>query len=209
MQQLGDLLLSEPDPWKIGIVGLINGAGWSVHCWMLGNFINCKVCRVFCWTRHPYKRSTGIFPTWHLHSVQLSKTKENEKMALVRLVFPINAHQNAIEKPIRSPPAYRAQCTLPPQPIYQTLFFNFSRVWFRDQRSVGMHLTENILKLDTPKCLLRLFSFLFFFEGGQKKYVQFLTNRISIVATHTLWGDDLKVAMLFAAEAMPANTVHI
>ena len=109
--------------------------------------------------------------------------KQNEKTALVWLAFPINAHQNAIQKPIGSASAYRAQCTLPPQPIYQTLFFNFSRVWFRDQRSVGMHLTENILKLDTPKCLLWLFSFFFFFEGGQK-YVQFLTNRISIVATH-------------------------
>ena len=178
MQQLGDLLVSEPDPWKIGIVGLVNGAGWKCTLRNVRKF--CKVGRVFCWTRHPYKRSTGIFPAWRLHSLQLSKTKQNEKMALVRLAFPINAHQNAIQKPIRSAPTYRAQCTLPPQPIYQT-FFNFSRVWFRDQRSVGMHLAENILKLDTPKCLLRLFSI-----WGRPK-IHAIPDRISIVATpHTV-----------------------
>ena len=138
------------------------GWGGSVHCRMLGNFINCKVCRVFCWTRHPYKHSTGIFPAWRLHSLQLSKTKQNEKTALVRLAFPITAHQNAIQKPIESAPAYLAQCTLPPQPIYQTLLFNFLRVRFRDQQSVSIHLTGNVLKLDAPKCLLRLFSFIFF-----------------------------------------------
>ena len=43
---------------------------------------------------------------------ELSKTKQNAKTVLVRL-----AHQNANQKPIRSAPAYRAQCTLPPQPI--------------------------------------------------------------------------------------------
>ena len=32
---------------------------------------------------------------------------------------------------IGSVPAYQAQCTLPPHPIYQTHVFNFSRVWFR------------------------------------------------------------------------------
>ena len=53
----------------------------------------CKVCRVFCWTRHTYKRS--IFPAWCL---QLSKTKQNAKTILVRLAFPINAHQNANKK---------------------------------------------------------------------------------------------------------------
>ena len=47
------------------------------------------------------------------------------KMALIRLAFPINAHQNANQKPIRSAPAYQAQCTLPPQPIYQTLLSIF------------------------------------------------------------------------------------
>ena len=135
------------------------GRGGSVHSGMLGNFINCKHCRVFCWTRHPYKCSTGIFPTCRLHSLHLSKTKQNEKMTLVHLAFPINAHQNAIQKPIGSAPAHRAQCTLQPQPIYQTLLFNFLRVWFRDQQSVGMHLTENVLKLETPKCLLRLLFF--------------------------------------------------
>jgi len=82
----------------------------------------CNACRVFCWTRHPYKRS--IFPAWCL---QLSKTKQNAKTVLMRLATPINAHQNANQKPIGSAPAYRVQCTLPPQPIYQTLLFNFQR----------------------------------------------------------------------------------
>ena len=36
------------------------------------------------------------------------------------IVFPINAHQNVNQKPIGSAPAYWAQCTLPPQSIYQT-----------------------------------------------------------------------------------------
>ena len=56
---------------------------------------------------------------------QHSKTKQNAKTALVQLVFLINAQQNANQKPIRSAPAYRAQCTLPPQPIYQTLLSIF------------------------------------------------------------------------------------
>ena len=41
-------------------------------------------------------------------------------------------HQNANQQPIGSAPAYQAQCTLPPCPIYQTLLFNFSRVWFQE-----------------------------------------------------------------------------
>ena len=61
--------------------------------------------------------------------LQLSKTKQNTKTALVWLAFLINAHQNTNQNPIGSAPAYRAQCTLPPQPIYQTLLFNFSKVW--------------------------------------------------------------------------------
>ena len=64
--------------------------------------------------------------------LQLSKMKQNAKTAIVRLGFPINAHLNANQKPIGSAPSYRTQCTLPPQPIYQTLLFDFSRVWFRD-----------------------------------------------------------------------------
>ena len=53
-------------------------------------------------------------------------------MVLVRLLFPLNTHQNANQKPIGSAPAYWAQCTLPPDPIYQTLLFDFSRVWSWD-----------------------------------------------------------------------------
>ena len=181
------------------------GRGGSAHCGMLGNFINCKHCRVFCWARHLYKCSTGIFPTWRLHSLHLSKTKQNEKTALVRLVFPINAHQNANQKPIGNVPAYRAQCTLPPQPIYQTLLLNFLRVWFRDQRSVGMHLTGNVLKLDTPKCLLRLL----FFLREAKNMCNYWQIEFQYLLNHTLWGDDLKVGMLFTVGAMPADTVHI
>ena len=48
------------------------------------------------------------------------------------VAFPINARQNANQKPIGSASAYLVQCTLPPQPIYQTLLFDFSRVWFLD-----------------------------------------------------------------------------
>ena len=33
---------------------------------------------------------------------------------------------------IGSAPAYRVRCALPPHPIYQTLLFNFLRIWFRD-----------------------------------------------------------------------------
>ena len=51
--------------------------------------------------------------------------KQNAKTVLVQLATPINAHQNANKKPIGSAigsaPAYQAQCTLPPYPIYQTL----------------------------------------------------------------------------------------
>jgi len=55
----------------------------------------CKACRVFYRTRHTHKHS--IFPAWCL---QLSKTKQNTKTVLVQLAFPINAHQNAYQKPI-------------------------------------------------------------------------------------------------------------
>ena len=41
------------------------------------------------------------------------------------LALLINAHQNDNQKPIGSAPAYRAQCTLPPQLIYQTLLSIF------------------------------------------------------------------------------------
>ena len=117
---------SERRVWHIGW----GPWGGSVHCGMLGILLIaelCKACRVFCWTRHTYKRS--IFPAWCL---QHYKTKQNTKTVLVRLAFPINAHQNANQKPIGSAPSYRAQCTLPPQQMCHTLLFNFSRVWFRD-----------------------------------------------------------------------------
>jgi len=47
------------------------------------------------------------------------------KTGFVWLAFPTKAHQNANQKPIRRVPAYRVQCTLPPQPIYQTLLLIF------------------------------------------------------------------------------------
>ena len=55
-------------------------------------------------------------------------------MVLVRLAFPINAHQNAIQKPIRSVPAYWVQCTLPPHAIYKFDFFEgvVPRLHFHD-----------------------------------------------------------------------------
>jgi len=37
-------------------------------------------------------------------------------------------------------PAFRAHSTLPPQPISQTLFPIFLRVWFRDYYSLSTHL---------------------------------------------------------------------
>ena len=55
-------------------------------------------------------KSVLIFPAW---CSQLSETKLNAKMALVRLAFLINAHQNANQKSIGSAPAYRAECTHP------------------------------------------------------------------------------------------------
>ena len=39
---------------------------------------------------------------------------------------------------IRSTPAFRAQCTLPPQSISQTLFSIFPRVWFQDYVAMVM-----------------------------------------------------------------------
>ena len=112
--RLGLWLVSEPDPRKIGRRVWHISWGGSVHCGMLGILLIaelCKACRVFCWTRHTYKRS--IFPAL---CSQHYKTKQNTKTVLVRLAFPINAHQNANQKPIGSAPSYRAQCTLPPQP---------------------------------------------------------------------------------------------
>ena len=111
-------LVSEPDPRKSKRRVWHIGRGGSVHCGMLGILLiaePCKVYRVFCWTRYQYKRS--IFPACRL---QLTKTKQNAKKVLVRLAFPINAHQNANQKLIGSAPSYRAQCTLPPQPMCQT-----------------------------------------------------------------------------------------
>ena len=82
--------------------------------------------RAFWRIRHSQKRSNLT-----LLVLQLSKTKQNVKTALVWLAFRINAHQNANQKPIGTVPAYRAQCTLPPQPIWFTRpSFWFLRVWF-------------------------------------------------------------------------------
>ena len=57
----------------------------------------------------------------------------------MRLAFPINAHQNANQKPIGSAPSYRTHCTLPPRPMCQNLLFDFSRVWFRDYSGSGWY----------------------------------------------------------------------
>ena len=32
------------------------------------------------------------------------------------------------------------KCTLPPHPVYQSLFFDFSRVWFRDITAANIQL---------------------------------------------------------------------
>ena len=98
-------LVSERDPRKIGKEGLVNGAGWKCTLWNVRNFITCWACRVFCWTRHKYKRS--ILPTWCL---QLSKTKQNAKTVLVQLAIPINAHQNANQA--------NQKCTCIPGAVY-------------------------------------------------------------------------------------------
>ena len=112
--------VSEPDPRKNRKGGSCKRGGvevYTVECLGIVLFAEpCKPCWVFCWTRHTYRRST--FPAWCL---QLSKTKQNAKTILVRLTFPINTHQDVNQRPIGSAPAYRAQCTLPPHPIYQTL----------------------------------------------------------------------------------------
>ena len=94
------------------------GRGGSVHYGMLGILLLAEPVEFSA--RHKHKCS--ILPTWCL---QLSKTKQNAKTVLVRLAIPRNAHQNANQKPIGSVPVYRAQCTLPPHPIYQTLLFRF------------------------------------------------------------------------------------
>ena len=81
----------------------------------------------------PSVASRGFWRTRHLQKcsnstrlvLQLSKMKQNPKTALVWLAFLMNANQNANQKPIGSAPAYRAQYTLPTQPIYQTLLFDF------------------------------------------------------------------------------------
>ena len=107
-----------------------SGKRGSVHCGMLGILLIVEpsvASRAFWRTRRPQKRSNLTRLV-----LQRSKTKQNAKTCLVWLAFLINAHQNANQKPIGSAPAYRAQCTLPPQPIYQTRLFDFSRVWFRD-----------------------------------------------------------------------------
>ena len=123
-------LVSEPDPRKIEKEGLAHRLGWKCTLRNVRNLVIaelCKACRVFCRTRHTYKRS--LFPAW---CSQHYKTTQNAKTVLVRLAFPINAQKNANQKPIGSAPSYRVQCTFPPQPMCQTLLFDFSRVWFRD-----------------------------------------------------------------------------
>ena len=94
------------------------GRGRSVHCGMLGILLLAEPVEFSA--RHKHKRS--ILPAWCL---QLSKTKQNAKTVLKWLAIPRNAHQNANQKPIGSAPVYWAQCTLPLDPIYQTLLFRF------------------------------------------------------------------------------------
>ena len=86
-------------PLKNRKEGLVNGVGWK-----------CTLRNVRNFTRLVLQRS---------------KMKQNAKMVLVQLAFLVNPHQNANQKPIRSVSAYWAQCTLPPQPIYQTLLSIF------------------------------------------------------------------------------------
>ena len=65
------------------------GGGGNCTLWNVWNFTNCCIaCRAFCGTRHTHKHS--VFPAWCL---QLSKVKQNAKMVLVQLAFPIIAHQ--------------------------------------------------------------------------------------------------------------------
>ena len=106
------LVVSEPDPRRIKKEGLVDKVGWKCTLRNVRNFIKELPQQVKQSAEPDTCTSILIFRTWCL---QLSKMKQNLKMA------PINSHQNANQKPIRSAPAYRAQCTLPPQPIYQTL----------------------------------------------------------------------------------------
>ena len=99
------------------------GGSASVHWGMLGILIiagHSVASRAFCWTRHSQKHS-NLFRSMFHSFIQQSKTQKRHSLA-----FPINTHQNANQKPIRSAPAYQVQCTLPSQPIYQTLLFDFS-----------------------------------------------------------------------------------
>ena len=61
----------------------------------------------------------------------LKWSKTGRRLILVWLPFSISTHQNDL-KPIGSVPAYRPQCTLAAHPIYQTLLFDFLRVWLQD-----------------------------------------------------------------------------
>ena len=123
-------LVSELDPQKIRKESLLNGAGWKCTLWNVRNFITCWACRVFCWTWHKYKHS--ILPALCL---QLSKTKQNVKMVHLQLAIPINAHQNANQKPIVSAPVYWAQCIR--CNIYASENVDFNRRSTRNRRSEG------------------------------------------------------------------------
>ena len=121
---------------------------------MLGIF-NCRIlqaCRVFCWTRHVYKHS--VFPAWCLQRNANHTGNGNHMITvcyLVWLAFPINAHQNANQKPTGSAPAYQAQCTLPPQPIYPTLLFDFSRVWFTLTMMLSINIKKKLVGAVSPQ----------------------------------------------------------
>ena len=103
------------------------GGGGNCTLWNVWNFTNCCIaCRAFCGTRHTHKHS--VFPAWCL---QLSKVKQNAKMVLVQLAFPIIAHQICKSQ---SEVRLHTGCSVHFHtiPFTRPSYSIFSRVWFRD-----------------------------------------------------------------------------
>ena len=137
------------------------------------------------------------------------------KTVLVRLVFPINAHQNANQKPIGSAPSYRVQCTLPPQPMCQTLLFDFSRVWFRDYFILGAVYTSTLA--DVPDPPFR------FFEGLvprllhpnliSNSYICRMENKLTpshLLSTNFAWPRWLSTSSRVVNKSIyPASEAHV
>ena len=105
-------IVSEPD---------LNEAGCMEVT--LQNVINC--CIICTVSAEPDTHTSLLsFPFGVYSFLRQSKHKDGSRAVSIS----DETHQNANQKLIRSAPAYRAQCTLPPHLIYQTLLFNFIEI---------------------------------------------------------------------------------